>query len=312
MNLVLTVPGGLDYDLELYGSDFSWLAGSYHQAGENEVIHQVVAAGDYFIRVYGYPEGRGAYSPSQAYQLSANAAEVRPPGPLSGLITNAVSWSGVVELTGDVTIIGGGSLTIMPGTQVRTASGDDQASGADSSRAEIILNGGILDASGRPMPHPVHQPRPESQPGDWYGLRIVDGDVTLRHFVVEYAVEGIRFEDGDTRFNSYTLEDGTVQRCSGNGVEGSSGDYVQPMVLSNFQLLTNNGAGLSTRGPVEFRGGRVEGNTGDGLYVYQSSLLVTGALVDFNGGCGIRSQVSSSMSLSDCTKCGLQPQRRGI
>ena len=297
LNLALTVPDGLDYDLELYGPDYAWVTGSYEQAGENESIQRTVVAGDYYVRVYGY---RGAYSPSQFYQLSANAAELQPPGPTSGPITNAVIWSGIVEPTGDVTILSGGSLKIMPGTQVRCAGGDDRASGADSSRVEIILNGGTLDARGAPDALIRFTSRAQNPiPGNWYGVRILEGDVTVRNCVVEYAVEGIRFEDTDTRFNSYALADSTVQRCSGNGVFVTSGSYLLPVVLDNFQLLAN-GTGLSAQGPAEFRGGRAEGNNGYGLYSYNSSLVVAGAVLRLNGQAGVYGFVSS-LNVAGCT-----------
>ena len=35
LNLNLIVPAGLDYDLDLYGSDSTWITGSYNEAGEN-------------------------------------------------------------------------------------------------------------------------------------------------------------------------------------------------------------------------------------------------------------------------------------
>jgi hypothetical protein len=296
LNLALIIPGGRDYDLELYGPDLAWIAGSYNPAGQNEAIQRNVAAGDYLVRVYGY---QGAYSPSQFYQLSANAVDVRPPGPLSGLITNAVMWSGVAEVTGDVTIVGGGSLRILPGTQVRCAGGDDQASGNDSSRVEIILNGGTLDASGTAeAPIRLTSRAQNPAPGNWYGVRVLDGDVTIRNCTVEYAVEGMRFEDPDTRFNAYTLSDVTVQRCTGNGVWTTSGQYVQPVVLNNFQLLNNVGQGLYAAGPVEFRGGRAEGNNGWGI-LGNNLLTVAGAAVRLNGG-GINAGEGATATLTDC------------
>ncbi|HEY9173064.1 MAG TPA: immunoglobulin domain-containing protein [Verrucomicrobiae bacterium] len=300
LNLALTVPDGVDYDLELYGPDGNWLVGSYSAAGQPESVQQTVAPGSYFFRVYGYPAGHGTYSQSQPYQLSVSAAPIRPPGPVSGQITNAVMWSGVVELTGDVTIVGGASLTILPGTQVRCAGGDDRSSGNDNSRVEIIVNGGTLEASGTPeAPIRFTSNLQNPQPGNWYGIRVVEGDVTLRHCVVENGVEGIRFEDTDTRFNSYTLENSTVQRCNGNGVTVSGGSYVVPVVLSNFQLLNNSGAGLYAQGAAEFRGGRVEGNSGNGLYAYGSSaLVVTGAMVKLNGG-GVNASEGATVTLTD-------------
>ena len=218
---------------------------------------------------------------------------------VSGEVSDSQTWSGTVVVIGDVTIIGGGALTILAGTEVLfDALHDAQASGSDRSRCELIVQGGSLLVDGTAgSPVKLTSGGVNKAPGDWYGLRIIEGDVVMRNCVVEYAVEGIRFEDTDTRFNSYTLEDSTVQRCSGNGVFVTSGSYVLPVVLNNFQLLAN-GTGLSANGPAEFRGGRAEGNNSYGLYSYSSSLAVAGAVVRLNGSYGI-SSVLGTLTLTD-------------
>ena len=57
----------------------------------------------------------------------------------------------------------------------------------------------------------------------------------MQHCVVEYAAEGIRFEDTDTRFETYALSDVTVRFCTGNGLWTTSGQYAQTMTLNNFR-----------------------------------------------------------------------------
>ena len=302
LTVTLSVPAGKDFELELYGPNALWVDGSYNPPGENERIDfPAQQAGTYWARTYGYPIGSGSFSADQPYEIVAGLGDPVASGTNSGIIGQNVIWSGVVDLSGDVTIIGGGSLTILPGTLVRCASGDDRSSGNDSSRVEIILNGGTLNASGT-MDAPIRfTSRAQNPlPGNWYGIRILDGDVTVRNCVVEYAVEGIRFEDGDTRFNSYTLSDVTVQRCTGNGVFTTGGSYVVPVVLNNFQLLTN-GTGLNANGPVEFRGGRAEGNAGNGISANNAALVVTGVLVKLNGSSGIDAGYSTTVTLTDCT-----------
>ena len=299
LNLDLTVPTGKDFDLELFGPDGLWLAGSYLEAGRNESIQeQATVPGDYLVRVYGYPVGNGAFSHTETYQLGVSATEIRPPDPLSGPITNAVIWSGVVEPTGDVTILSGGSLKILPGTQVRCAGGDDRASGADSSRVEIILNGGTLDASGAPDALIRFTSRAQNPtPGNWYGLRVIEGGVTLSNCVVEYAVDGVRFEDGDTRFNSYSLGNVTVQRCSGSGVWTTSGQFAA-VTLNNFQLWTN-GTGLSANGPVTLVGGQVVGNIGHGISGNSATLVATGTIMSRNGAHGVNNNFGGA-TLTGC------------
>jgi hypothetical protein len=301
LNLTLDVPSGLDYELELYGSNFAWLAGSYNQAGANEAIQMDLASGDYYVRVYGFPDGNGAYSQSQPYQLMASTSVALPPGPLTGQISSAVMWAGVVEITGDVTIAPGGSLTILPGTEVRCPKSDDQAGGKNVNVPEIILDGGTLTAvgaAGSPIVF-TSSKTPTKAPGDWYGIRIKSGNVALENCVVEYAVEGIRFEDTDTRFDIYSLSGVTVRRCSGNGVWTTSGQYAQPVVLNNF-LISTNATGIRANGPVTVNGGEIRENTGNGAYAYRTMLVMDGATVRFNSSDGVYSD-QAGLDMIGCT-----------
>ena len=76
------------------------------------------------------------------FTINANAVTT------SGKITNPETWSGEVVLTGDVTISGGGRLTINPGTVVKSEPDtDDQQGGVDENLIELIIEGGILGFS---------------------------------------------------------------------------------------------------------------------------------------------------------------------
>jgi hypothetical protein len=236
----------------------------------------------------------GSPGPLQSFDYSVpGATQV-----VSGSVNGSQTWTGKIVVVGDVTVTG--NLTIAAGTEVIfDALHDTQASGSDRSRCELILNGGSLlvnGTSGNPVK--LTSGGVNKNAGDWYGIRLVEGDVTLSHCVVEYAVDGLRFEDADTRFNSYALGNVTVQRCTGNGVFVNSGGFVMPVVLSNFQLLTN-ATGLSAQGPAEVRGGRAEGNSSYGLYASSTSLTVTGMVVRLNGSYGINCDRGTLM-LTDC------------
>ncbi len=298
LQLNLSVPAGKDFDLELYGPNGTWQAGSYHSAGFPESIQQTITTtGTYYFRVYGYPLGAGDYSPSSAYALSTSFVPQTSTNIVSGGVTNA-TWSGIVNLTGDVTIGSGSVLTILPGTLIQCQPDTDtQAGGANSSRVEIILNGGTLHAVGTAgAPIVFTSAGPTKTPGDWYGLRIIEGDVTMTNCVVEYASDGIRFEDSDTRFNSYALGNVTVQRCSSRGVYVTSGQYAS-VTLNNFQLWTNSTGLQSDGGPVTLVGGLVTGNLGAGISV-GSTLVATGTTVSQNGNVGIS---GGALTLNGCT-----------
>jgi len=69
----LALPGGHDYDLELYGPSGSFVKGSYNVAGTDEVIeHYTTQTGTWLVRVYGYPTGNGSYNAALPYVLSYN------------------------------------------------------------------------------------------------------------------------------------------------------------------------------------------------------------------------------------------------
>jgi predicted Rdx family selenoprotein len=71
----LTVPAGLDYDLELYAPDGTWKAGSYNPTGAAENINYgPTITGTYYLRVYGYPVGSGAWSETTPYTLTTTFA----------------------------------------------------------------------------------------------------------------------------------------------------------------------------------------------------------------------------------------------
>jgi hypothetical protein len=221
---------------------------------------------------------------------------------VSGTIDAAEIWSGTVLVVGDVAVTG--PLTISAGTQVFfDALHDSLAAGTDRSRCELVVNGGSLVVAGTSnAPVRLTSAGVNKNPGDWYGVRVVRGDVSLEQMVVEYAVDGIRFEATDTRFATYSLGDVTVQRCSGSGVWTAGGQQVVPLVLNNFQFLTNT-TGLSANGPTTLVGGRVVGNTSYGISA-STALLATGTVVSLNGaGGGIQNNTynnAGSTTLAGC------------
>jgi|GEM_PF-5923338 len=67
----LEVPPGADFDLEVYGPDGLYIAGSYQGRSAHEsLLINAVSPGVYLVRIYGYPIGRGSFDPMNSYQLS--------------------------------------------------------------------------------------------------------------------------------------------------------------------------------------------------------------------------------------------------
>ncbi len=65
----LDVPSNFDYELEVYNSSGNALGSSYNNAGIDEQVIVSVAAGRYYLKVYGY---QGEYSTSSSYRVKAN------------------------------------------------------------------------------------------------------------------------------------------------------------------------------------------------------------------------------------------------
>ncbi|MCP5533181.1 MAG: right-handed parallel beta-helix repeat-containing protein [Akkermansiaceae bacterium] len=206
---------------------------------------------------------------------------------VAGTLSGSESWSGKILVVGDLTITG--SLTIDPGTEVVFEHlHDTQASGLDTSRSELILQGGSFTAIGTAATPIVFTSSgsPEA-PSDWYGIRVLEGDVTMDHCRIEYAVQGIRFEDTDTRFDTYSLSNVTVRACSDYGIWTGSGADAEPVVLTNFQI-TQNEAGIYANGPLVMAGGTVNNNEGIGVTGQLTDLVFDGVLVTLNGDHGIK------------------------
>lgn len=199
-------------------------------------------------------------------------------------------------VVGDLTVTG--SLTIEPGAEVVFEHlHDTQTGGNDTSRSELILDGGSLTAVGTASsPIVFTSARSPKTAGDWYGIRVKNGDVSLQHCVVEAAAEGIRFEDADTRFETYALSDVTVRYCTGNGLWTTSGQYAQPVALDTFKVI-GCGTGLRAEGPVTMTGGELRNSSGYGANA-SAALVMDGVTVSVNAGRGIHN--NGNTTLANC------------
>lgn len=74
LHVSLGIPVGKDFELEIYGPDGRWLAGSYSASTYETLLVPVRVLGDYFIRVYSFPLAEGNYSATQPFRLSTTTA----------------------------------------------------------------------------------------------------------------------------------------------------------------------------------------------------------------------------------------------
>ena len=170
-------------------------------------------------------------------------ALVRPPyshgATTSGSLVENEVWSGTIALTGDVVVPANLQLTIEPGTRILfPAQGDDQNSGADVSRSELIVYGILIanQAQGAVVTFTSGSTSPE--PGDWLGIRFLDGSSgSLQKCAVEYADVGVYMYR-----NTSPLISGCTIRYNNKGLEARYGGSVRPRPVVNHCSIYDNAA----------------------------------------------------------------------
>ncbi len=139
-------------------------------------------------------------------------------------------------LQGDITVPSGAFLTIQAGVTVRAQTGDAAASGLDTSRVEIIVQGDLTvngtDAS------PVVFESTSTSASSWYGIRAASasGTVSITGATIRDASYGVAIEDGALTITASRLESNYY------GVYAHTGTTS----ISSSLLLNNTGRGVYT------------------------------------------------------------------
>jgi parallel beta helix pectate lyase-like protein len=122
-----------------------------------------------------------------------------------GTVIRNETWSGVVSLTGDLTIPPGRTVTLQPGTTVRVRSlADDNRGGLDTSLVEVIVQGTLV-SGGTPTGR-VTFTTDAAVParGQWFGLHFTGAGV---------AAEEIKGVDVSwSKYGFFATNDGTGSR----------------------------------------------------------------------------------------------------
>jgi hypothetical protein len=248
----------------------------------------------------------------------------------SGAVTTAETWSGTIMLSGDVTVKPGGSVRILAGTVVKAiALQDDQAGGANTSKVELIVDGGEFKVEGEENNPVVFTTT--GWTGEWYGIRIVKhaGEVVIKNCKIEKAINGI--EVLSSRVDVFpTIEKVRVEGASGTGIyikvgslsqlttasikgcvtkgNGGSGlviDDSRKIILEGCDFSSNAGHGAGVYGSdVEFVNCTFSGNRGRGMEYRDSSVMLKSCNVQNNAGDGIGPAGSGSLVLDGCTVQG--------
>ncbi len=190
----------------------------------------------------------------------------------SGMMAANETWSGIVTLTGDVTVPANVTLNILPGTRVQCWDNwDDTAGGLNTSRIELIIDQGSLNAVGTSNAPILFTSSPNVPPalaGDWQGIRLRTGTNSvqvLRWAIVEFAIDGLRVETG-----SPTVDQSTFRTNQSFGVF-----FASSAVLSNCRAYANQTGirGAAGSGPLTVTNCIVYGNNSDGISTVEHTVL---------------------------------------
>ena len=106
----------------------------------------------------------------------------------AGHIVGDATWTGRVDLDGDVVVTPGATLTIEAGAEIRLARGDAQGTGFDPDRSELIVYGDLKIGEGASFASSA----PRTGPLDWSGIYLLDGQaVNPAAFAIDHAHRGI-------------------------------------------------------------------------------------------------------------------------
>lgn len=237
----------------------------------------------------------------------------------SGELRTDETWEGLVLITGDVVVPANRVLTIKPNALIRFAANqDDQESGYDPSKCELIVEG-TLRAEGKEKyeirftsssfsdPDEEVKAKLNPQAGDWYGLVLkkdAAGRSILSNTIIEYAYDGITCVNSSPRIYRNRIE--------ANYWNGVLCDIISSPKLNNNQILNNGYAGINcmiSSSPV-ITGNEITGNR-YGILVQDVSNPVIGDVRDVQGDLAGRNIIYNNLeyNLYNHTKRVLYAQR---
>ena len=192
---------------------------------------------------------------------AASAADVQ------GTLAANTTWTaagGPYNLTGDVTVPAGVTLTVEPGAEVIAAASDALGAGADTLKVELIVRG-TLRVRGTEATAATFRGATAGA-NQWYGVRVELGTTSILSGArVRDAVQGLEVTGAGT---SATLSSSTL---TGNvtGVSVTGGGTLamdHTLVQGNRDFGAQIGAGTAN-----FQYDTFDANGGYGLYIAQSS-----------------------------------------
>ncbi|MHB8894638.1 MAG: right-handed parallel beta-helix repeat-containing protein [Candidatus Geothermincolia bacterium] len=170
-----------------------------------------------------------------------------------GILAANETWSGTIELEGDVTVPAGVTLTILPGTTVSAPKLVDATfGGTDPARTELIVQGNIF-AEGTAAA-PILLTSSGGGRGDWYGLRAY-GSARLKDITIENGQTGVTFV-ADAAADELIVQEATVRNNAQDGLAMSGAGTADTVVTVANSVVSGNGTkgiSVNTQGTVPLR-----------------------------------------------------------
>ena len=167
--------------------------------------------------------------------------------PISGLISQDTTWSGLVEVVGDVAVEPEATLTIMPGTQVQFAASSsvyDHPLGTPG-LCDLIVYGALVARGGAsPSDSILFQSSSTSPaPGHWGTIRVLNTAVNAAfdHAAIRHATTGLQIEGSHT-----TVDYCLIARNANCGLRWTN--PALPQVLTGIWFSENGGDGFYVSG----------------------------------------------------------------
>ncbi len=255
----------------------------------------------------------------------------------SGTLSDDEEWSGVVNVTGDITVPTGKKLTIEAGTTVVfDARKDNQSSGANTSACELIINGSleVLGTPANPVLFTSSSHNPSS--GDWYGIRFepeTDNDTAvIENAVIEYAWYGCySYSTVNNRLVSLSIKNSDISYMGYDGIymyAGGGADFIVEIDNTGIADCARYGIQTYITASGSTITGTISGVTvercasyGMNFYSYsrgQSNLRIDGATISNVNAYGIYAEtyvcyeVVSNYDIRNCNISNVQNSGAGI
>ncbi|HEX8434529.1 right-handed parallel beta-helix repeat-containing protein, partial [Archangium sp.] len=180
------------------------------------------------------------HAASDGSDLGALPFSGEPTPNLQGTLYEDTTLSGYNTLYGDLLVPPGVTLTIAPGSTILANKGDGMGSGADPSKAEIIVRGTLRVMGTRTSPVTLmYDTYSSGGSGYWRGVRVEAGTrSTLSHVIIRHADYALDVSGSGT---SATLSSG-VLTVNGTGASARAGGT---LVMDHTLVHSNSNAGVS-------------------------------------------------------------------